>query len=67
MGNNYYFTYETNQYKIYYMYEAPTPHRLDGPAIEYANGTKVWCYKGKIISCSSQEQFEKYLKMKIFW
>jgi hypothetical protein len=22
-------------------------HREDGPAIEYSNGTKIWCWHGK--------------------
>ena len=25
-------------------------HRTDGPAVEYANGTKEWYFKGKKIS-----------------
>jgi hypothetical protein len=24
-------------------------HRIDGPAIEYCNGTKHWCFEGKFI------------------
>ncbi len=42
-------------------------HRLDGPAVEYNNGTKFWYYHGKYIECSSQEEFEKFLKLKAFW
>ena len=25
-------------------------HRVDGPAIEYANGVKFWCIDGNIVS-----------------
>jgi len=40
---------------------------LDGPAIEYSDGTKEWWYQGKFINCSSQEEFEKLLKVKFLW
>ena len=42
-------------------------HRLDGPALEYASKIKYWYYQGKHIKCSSQEEFEKFLKFKMFW
>lgn len=42
-------------------------HREDGPAIEYYDGHKDWYYKDKFIDCSSQEEFEKLLKLKAFW
>jgi|SRR5579859_2522401 len=42
-------------------------HRLDGPAAEHANGTKAWYYHGEQIDCSSQEQFERLLKLKALW
>ena len=42
-------------------------HREDGPAIEMANGNKYWYLNNKLINCSSQEQFEKLLKLKAFW
>ena len=42
-------------------------HRLDGPAIEYSNGTKYWFYFGKYIMCSSQQEFERIIKLKLFW
>jgi hypothetical protein len=51
-------------------------HRLDGPAIEWASDRdrdgnlreqSWWFYKGERISCSSQKEFEKMLKMKAFW
>jgi len=39
-------------------------HREDGPAIEYGTGDKNWYYNGKQIKCSSQEEFEKIIKIK---
>lgn len=42
-------------------------HRLDGPALEKADGSKEWYYRGERVFCASQERFEKYLKLKIFW
>jgi len=42
-------------------------HRTDGPAMEYANGDKVWYLDDKQIDCSSQEEFERLLKLKVFW
>lgn len=42
-------------------------HRLDGPAIEYARGDVLWFYRGVRTNCSSQQEFEKLLKLKAFW
>jgi len=41
-------------------------HRLDGPACEYSNGYKEWYLNGKQIPVSSQEEFERYLKLLVF-
>jgi len=42
-------------------------HRVDGPAIEYANGDKYWYYHGTNIKVSSQEEFLRMLRLKAFW
>lgn len=42
-------------------------HRLDGPAIELASGSKYWYYEGEQINCRSQEEFERILNLKVFW
>jgi len=42
-------------------------HRLDGPAIENTNGDKFWFFHEKLINCSSQEEFERLIKLKILW
>ena len=42
-------------------------HRLDGPAKEYPSGYKEWYYENKWIDCNSQEEFERYLKLRLFW
>jgi len=42
-------------------------HRLDGPAIEYYNGYKLWYYHDKRVNCSSQEEFERLINLKVLW
>lgn len=42
-------------------------HRRSGPAVEHPDGTKSWYYYGEKINCSSQEEFEHLLKLKVFW
>ena len=42
-------------------------HRIDGPAIEYADGDKWWYYEDEKIECNSQEEFERIIKLKLFW
>lgn len=42
-------------------------HRLDGPAIEYPDGTKIWYHEGYcVFLCASQEEFERWLRLKAF-
>lgn len=41
-------------------------HRIDGPAVERCDGTKYWYYEGLEINVSSQEEFEQWLKYKVF-
>jgi hypothetical protein len=42
-------------------------HRIDGPAVEWEDGDKCWYYEDKYIDCNSQEEFERYIKLKLFW
>lgn len=52
-------------------------HRIDGPAIitsqlclpgdKLSSEIKKWYYNGEHIKCSSQEEFEKIIKLKVFW
>ena len=46
-------------------------HRLEGPALEYFDGEliylKAWYYEGEQIECNSQEEFERLIKLKLFW
>jgi hypothetical protein len=42
-------------------------HREDGPAIQYPNGDKKWYINGYRISCSTQEEFERLMKLRAFW
>jgi len=49
-------------------YKHGLPHRLDGPAIKYSDGHLEWWYEGFCFKdCHSQEEFEKYIKLKAFW
>lgn len=42
-------------------------HRLDGPAVVDPNdGFKIWYYKGKLIECDSQQEFERKIKLLAF-
>ena len=41
-------------------------HREDGPAIEWANGTKFWYYKGKWIHCKNNQSFLRMIKLVTF-
>ena len=59
---------ETNSYgDIRYYNDLNQYHREDGPAIEWANGTKWWYFRGEQIICKTNEEFLKLMKMKAFW
>ena len=57
--------YESGKHKAWYHHNER--HRLDGPAIEFENGDCEWWFDGKRILVETQEEFEKYLKLKAFW
>lgn len=48
-------------------------HREDGPAVTYKRiindyfMSDEWWYKGKKILCQSQEEFERLIKLRMFW
>ena len=42
-------------------------HRESGLAVEYPDGQKYWFWYGELIDCTTQEEFEQYLKLKAFW
>ena len=42
-------------------------HRIDGPAIHHNDIEKYWYYEGKYVNCKTQEEFERILKLKLFW
>lgn len=45
-------------------------HREDGPAIickGEEKGTVKWYLNGVLLPCSSQKEFERLLKLKVFW
>lgn len=41
-------------------------HREDGPAIEWIDGYSQWWLNGKYISCKSNEEFLRIVKLKAF-
>jgi hypothetical protein len=50
-------------------YRDGLPHREDGPAIEHDMGfyhAKMWFIMGEKIDCTTQEEFERILKLKVF-
>jgi len=42
-------------------------HREDGPAIERSLGHQEWWLDDKRLEVSSQEEFERMMKLKAFW
>lgn len=42
-------------------------HREDGPATEYENGYRGWWLNGNWIHVDSQEEFERFMKLELFW
>lgn len=62
-------------------YENGKKHRVDGPAVQFINsihswhlenndirtGYYQWWYKGKCIDCSSQEEFERIIKLIVYF
>jgi len=50
-----------------FWYQHDQLHREDGPAVEYTNGYQEWWIKGEQLKFSSQEEFERYMKLKAFW
>jgi hypothetical protein len=42
-------------------------HREDGPAVDYANGNKAWYINDQYLPCTTQEQFERLMKLEAFW
>jgi hypothetical protein len=42
-------------------------HRLDGPAIEWTTGEKAWYINGEDVMVDSQEEFDRFVKLKAFW
>lgn len=41
-------------------------HRIDGPAIEWAGGGKSWYLNDEFISCKTNEEFLRIVKLKAF-
>jgi hypothetical protein len=50
-----------------YWFQNGLRHRLDGPALEWSHGHKEWWVEGGFIDCNSQEEFERIIKLRLFW
>lgn len=70
-----YYRVNKNYFDSWWDVESSTKrHRLDGPAIEYKlaesnpneESYNEWWYKGKFIDCSSQQEFERKIKLLAF-
>ena len=48
-------------------YQNGKRHRLDGPAAEWASIPYQWYFEGELIDCVTQEEFERLVKLKVFW
>jgi hypothetical protein len=42
-------------------------HREDGPAIDHVRAGKVWYLNGVYLPCTTQEEFERLMRLKAFW
>ncbi len=68
MVENYKVVFSCDDVKIYSIAEdRPIPHRLNGPAVIFKDGSQKWFFLGKEINVTSQEEFEKILQLKAFW
>jgi hypothetical protein len=50
-----------------YWYLNGRRHREDGPAVEYIYGNKEWWVNAEHIPCTTQEEFERLMRLKAFW
>jgi hypothetical protein len=58
-------TYSDGSYLWYY---GGNLHRLCGPAFfNFQTKETEWYYHGDKIDCASQEEFERRIKLKVFW
>ncbi len=52
----------------WYLQKSLALHCETGPAVYNEDlSLQEWYFSGKRIECVSQEEFDKYLKMKMFW
>lgn len=69
--NKKYDAYYYDSFTLIYKIPFQIRHREDGPALIYKRGTKIvkceWYFHGKKIPVNTQDEFERYLKLKTFW
>jgi hypothetical protein len=49
-----------------YWFENDQLSRRNGPATVYKGGTKYWRYEGQVFHCTTQEEFERLIKLRLF-
>jgi len=42
-------------------------HRENGPAVIKCHRSEQWWYHGKYVDCKTQEEFERLIKLELFW
>lgn len=42
-------------------------HRIDGPAIIWSDGNQEWWYQDMTFNVDNQQDFERLLRLKVFW
>jgi hypothetical protein len=48
-------------------YQNGKRHRIEGPALECCDGYEEWYYEDQKIDCKTQKEFERLIKLKLFW
>jgi len=46
-------------------YKNNAPHRLTGPAVINDFNSEWWYYKGRLVKCETQEEYQRYIKLLI--
>ena len=61
------FYYQDGSTSFRVLHGAKILHRVDGPAIEWADGDANWYVNGEPISVKDNEEFLRMMKLKAFW
>ena len=58
---------KTDRSGLNHWYKNGKRHREDGPALERNGKPLAWFYNDERILCSSNEEFLRIIKLKVFW